>query len=137
MFTNVSQLNVVNSGANGIFIDNIGNVNITTLNGGSGDVTLVNTGTVTNGGAIIALNGAVTIVASGPMTINGVVSASSDLVLETIDTAADDTLTVTAVVQSTNGDVYLIAGGEDVALSGAAITGQHVGIAAPARSPSV
>ena len=131
MFTNVSQLNVVNSGANGVFIDNIGNVNITSLNGGSGDVTLVNTGTVTNGGAIIAPNGAVTVVASGPMTIGGTVTASSDLILETIDTAANDTLTVTAVVQSTNGDVYLIAGGEDVALSGAAISGQHVGIAAP------
>jgi hypothetical protein len=134
MFTNVSQLNVVNSGANGVFIDNIGNVNVVALNGGSGDVTLVNTGSVTNSGIIRAANGLVTVVASSPMTINAAVTAGSDIVLETIGSAADDTLTVSAIVQSATGDVYLIAGGENVNLAGATISGQHVGMAAAAGS---
>jgi hypothetical protein len=55
-------------------------------------------------------------------------------VLETLGSAADDTLTVSAIVQSASGDVYLIAGGENVNLAGATIGGQHVGMSAAAGS---
>jgi len=130
MFTEVSELNVVNSGDGGAYIENTGNVDVIALNGGSGNATLINVGSVTNSGIIRAANGMVTVQASSPMTINAAVTAGSDILLETVGSAGDDTLTVSAIVQSTSGDVYLIAGGEDVALAGATISGNHVGITA-------
>jgi filamentous hemagglutinin family protein len=78
---------------------------------GSGDINILNTGTLATSGLINNLGGEVTIVAKSPLTIGaGGVSASGNISLTAAASGSGDNLVINGDVTSSGGNIVLTAG---------------------------
>jgi len=110
----VSSISALNTAANNIAIDNTAVLAVNGLSNsgtGNGDITLNNYGTVTtNAAAVSSSYGTVNITAHSPITIgSGGVSAYGNVAL-TASSTTDGNLAIDGNVNSSNGNVIMIAG---------------------------